>query len=575
MTRMLTAARALREAGLSFIPSYPQNKSPAWHLLPILTDDAGQPVINPRNEKPKREWRSFMQRQPTPEEIETWFGNGRLNLAVVCGRVSGNLQVLDFDYDAAETFPQWQASINPDLLDRLTVIQTGKGYQVYFRVPDYDEMPSNKILARKPGDKPKSYKVLIELLSEGSLCTTAPSYHAAAKRHYRAIQGSLLAIPDLTVEEAESLIAAAKRLTKVQERTTATFSGQRVVTSTLAFARMDKEKAEAYANGALRNITSDLARSDQGGRNHRLNESAFWLARYIAAGLLSESVVAASLEDACQANGLIADDGLSSFQATLQSGFEAGLRTPMTEAEIMDRLSSGTADPTQALQNIHPPLTKEQYDQVKAVVKSVQQDALWQTFHNQMTDRERREWSMAYHVTPEVVSRYWLGMTSEPVTTVSGLSIPSGAFTVPFCDIGGNVREIEFRNGPDTYYQIDSMPTIHYIPPFFEEDEPEPETPLILMMDSVTAILAYMHYGTAGDFRFGALPHAPLRPESLRDNYQGEIYLLVGTETNTAGRGLPLLANAGVRVCRLPLDARSLHNAGFTIDDLRHVLESS
>src|SRR5579871_1366280 len=71
---MREAARRYLAAGLSVIPIRPDGtKAPA---LP--------------------EWKTYQQRRPTPDECTDWWDNGE-GIAVVGGKVSGNLEILDLD----------------------------------------------------------------------------------------------------------------------------------------------------------------------------------------------------------------------------------------------------------------------------------------------------------------------------------------------------------------------------------------------------------------------------------------------------------------------------------------------
>ncbi|NMC48706.1 MAG: hypothetical protein GYA47_04645 [Desulfovibrio sp.] len=69
----LTAALAACEAGLSVLPTRKDTKAP-------LTA-----------------WKPYQGRPATRAEIERWFSAPNTALALVCGSVSGNLEMLDFD----------------------------------------------------------------------------------------------------------------------------------------------------------------------------------------------------------------------------------------------------------------------------------------------------------------------------------------------------------------------------------------------------------------------------------------------------------------------------------------------
>ena len=49
-------------------------------------------------------WKTYQDRLPSQMEVETWFANAHDALCLVCGKVSGNLEVIDFD-NHGELFP--------------------------------------------------------------------------------------------------------------------------------------------------------------------------------------------------------------------------------------------------------------------------------------------------------------------------------------------------------------------------------------------------------------------------------------------------------------------------------------
>ena len=63
-------------------------------------------------------------------------------------------------------------------------------------------------------------------------------------------------------------------------------------------------------------------------QNDQLNVAAMKLGQFVAAGLLSRTMVETALEQACVRNSLVAQTSLKAVQATIQSGMEFGLRQP-------------------------------------------------------------------------------------------------------------------------------------------------------------------------------------------------------------------------------------------------------
>src|SRR5438876_12359360 len=81
---LLSAALACIKAGVSIIPIDHKTKKPAWWLLP--KDENGKP-----------HWKPFQSVIADESTVRKWFASGIKSFAVVGGKVSGGLLVLDFD----------------------------------------------------------------------------------------------------------------------------------------------------------------------------------------------------------------------------------------------------------------------------------------------------------------------------------------------------------------------------------------------------------------------------------------------------------------------------------------------
>jgi hypothetical protein len=83
-----------------------------------------------------------------------------------------------------------------------------------------------------------------------------------------------------------------------------------------------------YATAALDRIAAELAGVPRGNRNNSANAAAFEMGRMVARSWIDESTVIDALFRACEANGLVADDGASSVRDTILSGLKAGIAKP-------------------------------------------------------------------------------------------------------------------------------------------------------------------------------------------------------------------------------------------------------
>lgn len=131
----------------------------------------------PREKRPAIPWKEYQSRLPTEEEVKEWFSKDR-NIGIVCGRVSGNLVVIDFD--SVELFDEWYKRIDseyPELRDVVMstwIVETGKGIHVYLRLSDPSLVPSTKV---KVEGKP------IDIKGEGGYVVAPPSIHPSGKEY--------------------------------------------------------------------------------------------------------------------------------------------------------------------------------------------------------------------------------------------------------------------------------------------------------------------------------------------------------------------------------------------------------
>ncbi len=109
-------------------------------------------------------WGRYQKSRPDEKQLRRWFANGRRNVAVVLGEVSGGLACRDFDTVGA--YESW-ARNHPDLAATLPTVRTGKGYHVYFGAP----------VAGRKDVKGDSGEHLGELRGSGHYCMLPPSVH--------------------------------------------------------------------------------------------------------------------------------------------------------------------------------------------------------------------------------------------------------------------------------------------------------------------------------------------------------------------------------------------------------------
>ncbi len=147
-------------------------------------------------------WKRYQQRLPTAAELSAWLSNNHDAICILCGAVSGNVEIIDFDA-GGERFSAWCERISPALRDRLVVETTPSGGRhVIYRCEV--EICGNLKLAQRLADE--KVITLIETRGEGGLFLCAPT------PGYAITQGELSQLPVLTLEDRDALLHAAWEL---------------------------------------------------------------------------------------------------------------------------------------------------------------------------------------------------------------------------------------------------------------------------------------------------------------------------------------------------------------------------
>lgn len=138
---LLEVARCYVRAGLS--------------VIPVRADGSKAAAVR---------WAEFQERRPTDGELAEWFAPHRaVGVAVVCGKVSGNLAVLDFESDLI--WKQWHERATAldlvPLFDGFPLARTPKGGRhLYCRIKE-QAMAGGKLAMRSKSE------TLIEVRGEG------------------------------------------------------------------------------------------------------------------------------------------------------------------------------------------------------------------------------------------------------------------------------------------------------------------------------------------------------------------------------------------------------------------------
>jgi hypothetical protein len=177
-------------------------------------------------------WKPYQSRLPSDEEIGQWFGNGVTAMCFVCGAVSGNLEMIDFDL-GGEAFEPWREAVEaqaPGLIERLVMESTPSGgrhvvYRCTGPVSGNLKLAQRRIVSggedeivvgtkafRPRRDASGDWVVdvtMIETRGQGGLFLCAPS------DGYELLQGDFRDLPAITAEEREVLLGCAWALDEI------------------------------------------------------------------------------------------------------------------------------------------------------------------------------------------------------------------------------------------------------------------------------------------------------------------------------------------------------------------------
>ena len=180
-------AKEYLKAQLSVIPTK-EDKTPALH-----------------------KWLHYQSQRMHQEGVDFLFTGANVKgLAIICGAISGSLEVIDVDTKHDTTGALWSDLRGliednlPELYKRLVIAQTKSGgYHIYYRC---SSIAGNLKLATK-----LNREVLIETRGEGGYVIAPPT------PKYSYIQGEPGDIPTITPEEREILFSISKSFNELEE----------------------------------------------------------------------------------------------------------------------------------------------------------------------------------------------------------------------------------------------------------------------------------------------------------------------------------------------------------------------
>ena len=173
--------------------------------VPVATDGSKRPALS--------NWKQYQERQPNPEELLTWFQAAE-GVGVICGKVSGNLEMLELEGRAVadklhlDLKEMAHKSNLGDVWDRINAgyveVTPSGGLHWLYRING--EVPGNTKLARRPGEN-GGIDVLAETRGEGGFVIVAPTNGTChpSGGAWTMLVGGPKSIPTLTVAERDQL----------------------------------------------------------------------------------------------------------------------------------------------------------------------------------------------------------------------------------------------------------------------------------------------------------------------------------------------------------------------------------
>jgi P4 family phage/plasmid primase-like protien len=140
-----------------------------------------------KDKRPVSAWKEYQTRKITDEEVDIFFNNSEHNLGVVCGAISDNLFVLDFDTE--EIFNKYFLAKK-----NLVYVKTSRGYHVYFKA-DKSIKPLKCFDAEG--------REILTLKSEGGYVVAPPSTHPSGAIYAFQNQGEIPRLKGDVREEAK------------------------------------------------------------------------------------------------------------------------------------------------------------------------------------------------------------------------------------------------------------------------------------------------------------------------------------------------------------------------------------
>lgn len=184
------------------------------------------PVATDGTKRPLGPWKAAQSSPATPVMVDTWFAGGHPGIGVVCGAVSGHLEMLEIEGRAVAdgTGTRFLAAFDHHgigyLRDRIVAgyseLSPSGGVHLYYRVGNGGVAGNTKLAQRlNPDAGAESTRLtLVETRGEGGYVIVAPSHGAVhpSGHPWQRATGSPSTVATLTAEERDAVHGVARTL---------------------------------------------------------------------------------------------------------------------------------------------------------------------------------------------------------------------------------------------------------------------------------------------------------------------------------------------------------------------------
>lgn len=292
---------------------------------------------------------------------------------------------------------------------------------------------------------------------------------------------------------------------------------------------VDNERIERHRERLINKV-----RVAQNGEKYiTLRDISVTLGGYVVSGYYDYYDICRRLQDAILSNANGVKDLKHAF-STIEKSVQYGMTKPLYF----------TNDYKNEIDQIYPPLTEHQKEQVQSIVYQAHSDG--------MEQKERELWFKMTGIPENILRLYNFGYLEKRIDRDTGEILGNECLTIPYKDVNNEIVNIEFRD-IDTgtiSYEIDN-------PVLFNTDYTRSDLPMVVLPDVVSAVKSYLYI--AGDWNFVGLPQMRITRDTVTQD--GTIVLLE-PGTDATERELIKLKDH-CRFLRLPLSVDDMLDCGM------------